>query len=216
MPEVSLEKIFSAVTHDLRQPLQALVLYLDALDRRTEREDARQILGKARAAADALSDQLDALSLHSKLSRLDISAHRESVTAQDIANAVLKVTGDTPLALTLPTPDARLKTDLSMISQILRALTENALRHGGGTAALEIKPENSGLVARVSDHGAGIPPQDRERAFQPFVKLQAGGEGLGLGLSNAAALAALLGATIEIEDNPGGGAVFTLRLPSSV
>jgi signal transduction histidine kinase len=211
MCEKSAEAALSAVTHDLRQPLQAVLLYLDALDRRTEREDARAILGKARLAANALSEQLNALSLYSRLKRNELKPFVETVSMRDVGESAAR----DGVALVLSEPERQLETDPNLLSQALRALAENVLRHGGGSGALEITTEGGDTLFVVRDNGKGVPQADRTRAFAPFVKLEAGGEGLGLGLSNAQALANVLGGVIIVYDNPGGGAVFTLRLPAS-
>lgn len=210
MGAVSQNDALSAITHDLRQPLHAVLLYLDALDRRTEREDARDILGKARAAAGALSDQLNALTLYNRLSRQDIKPHLEAVDVRDIAASVLKAA---PTIAIDPPAAQEIETDAALLTQILTALATNALTHGSGAAKLEFDQDGDDIVFRIRDQGAGIPLEDRARVFDPFVKLQSGGDGLGLGLTNAAQLAALLGARIEIEDAPSGGASVSLYCP---
>lgn len=211
MSAASLTDTLSAITHDLRQPLHAVLLYLDALDRRTEREDARDILSKARAAAGALSDQLNALTLHNRLNRREVVPNIESVDACDLAETLL---GAAPtITIEPPAPIDGFETDPALLAHILTALIANALTHGGGGAKLKIEQSGEDIVFRVSDQGAGIPREDRGRVFNPFVKLQSGGDGLGLGLANAAGLAALLGARIDIDDAPLGGACVSLHCP---
>jgi signal transduction histidine kinase len=213
MSAASLHDTLSAITHDLRQPLHAVLLYLDALDRRTEREDARDILSKARAAASALSDQLSALTLHNRLNRQEVEPYFEAVDVRDVAASVSKAASAQANIVDPPASIHDVETDAALLVQILTALIANALAHGGGAANLEFEQSGDDIAFRVSDQGAGIPLKDRGRVFDPFVKLQSGGDGLGLGLTNGAQLAALLGARIDIEDAPSGGACVSLYCP---
>jgi signal transduction histidine kinase len=68
------------------------------------------------------------------------------------------------------------------------------------------------VILSVADHGAGVPPSDREKVFLPFYSTKPGGAGFGLAI--VARIADLHGGTVEVSDGPGGGAVFTLRLPA--
>jgi signal transduction histidine kinase len=76
----------------------------------------------------------------------------------------------------------------------------------------------------VADEGSGIPPEDRERVFEPFERLtpsprrgqlprRRGADGSGLGLAIARTLTERMGGSIRLGDAPGGGAVFTVSLP---
>ena len=67
----------------------------------------------------------------------------------------------------------------------------------------------------IADHGSGIPEQDRPRIFERFWRGRAAqGQGAGLGLAIVAQVAAAHGGSVEVEETPGGGATFTLRLQS--
>lgn len=77
---------------------------------------------------------------------------------------------------------------------------------GGGPETLQI---------RIVDHGPGVPPERRETMFAPFQRLgdAPAGAGLGLGLAVARGLAEAVGATIEVDDTPGGGLTMVVSVP---
>jgi two-component system sensor histidine kinase KdpD len=84
-----------------------------------------------------------------------------------------------------------------------------------------MRGEGEWIAIAVADRGRGVPPAERERIFEPFYR-PAGGSpdgaragGAGLGLAIARRLAQAQGGTLTYEDRPGGGSVFTLRLPAA-
>ena len=111
--------------------------------------------------------------------------------------------------------------DWSALQRILGNIASSAVKFtpdGGSVGFSASYDRESGCVAfAVADSGIGIAVQDRERVFERFVQLDSslGREyhGSGLGLSLARDLAVELGASIEVDDAPGGGAVFTVYVP---
>lgn len=74
--------------------------------------------------------------------------------------------------------------------------------------------EGNRVVVEIADNGAGVPPQDRLRIFEPFVTTKAVGEGTGLGLFVSRNIVRELGGDIEVDERPGGGARFRVALPA--
>jgi signal transduction histidine kinase len=92
-------------------------------------------------------------------------------------------------------------------------LLENAARHGldGGEVRVTLR-DGDGPELLVEDDGPGIPDADRERIFEPFVRLGDDGDGSGLGLALVIQQADHHGATVEVDSSPDlGGARFTVR-----
>jgi two-component system sensor histidine kinase MtrB len=93
----------------------------------------------------------------------------------------------------------------------------NAIKHGGeGPVELSIGVLGPNLILQVRDHGPGIPPDALEHIFERFYKADKArvrSEGSGLGLSIAYENAHIHGGELTGANHPGGGAVFTLRLP---
>jgi len=110
--------------------------------------------------------------------------------------------------------------DRDWVEQVVWALLDNALRHGGGPVEVHLAPvaDAAGatrLHTTVRDHGPGIAPEDRERAFERFTRLAPGtAEGSGLGLSVARGLVEAMGGRLWLADVEGKGAAFTFSLPA--
>ena len=103
--------------------------------------------------------------------------------------------------------------DGDRVLQIVGNLLDNALRWTGeGTPVAVTVSTVAGFAdVVVADRGPGVPPEQREAIFRPFVTNHESGPGLGL--SVAAELATAMGGRLLVDDRPGGGALFTLRLP---
>ncbi len=102
------------------------------------------------------------------------------------------------------------------LGQVVRNLLDNAVRHARSRVTVELHPAGPGggeVVLVVSDDGPGIPPEERERVFERFVRLDearardAGGSGLGLAIVRSVVEAH--GGSVTVQD----GARFVVRLP---
>jgi signal transduction histidine kinase len=110
-----------------------------------------------------------------------------------------------------------IRTDRMAVEQILSNLVDNALKYlrNGVPGRIEVRAEETPLVHRISviDNGRGIGPADRERVFDLFRRAGVQDKpGEGIGLAHARGLARRIGGTIQLDDAPGGGSVFTLVL----
>ena len=109
--------------------------------------------------------------------------------------------------------------DRDRLLQVMLILLDNAIRHSpaGGVITVQGARERDAAVVSVSDQGSGVPRADRQRIFEPFARAAgaraARGERAGLGLAIARAIVERHGGTIAVDDAPGGGARFTVRLP---
>ncbi|MGH7278593.1 MAG: sensor histidine kinase, partial [Candidatus Rokuibacteriota bacterium] len=103
----------------------------------------------------------------------------------------------------------------SQVDQVFLNLLANAAQaiHGQGTITIETRAENGAAVVSVADTGPGIPAEILGRVFDPFFTTKPVGEGTGLGLSISYELVKKHRGEITAASAPGGGAVFTVRLP---
>jgi K+-sensing histidine kinase KdpD len=96
---------------------------------------------------------------------------------------------------------------------------DNAARYARTTVSASVQENGPWVVVTVGDDGPGIPPDDRERVFERFARLQEGRSrdqgGTGLGLALSRRVAESHGGRIQVESSPLGGAAFVVSLPSS-
>jgi two-component system, NtrC family, sensor kinase len=103
--------------------------------------------------------------------------------------------------------------DALRLEQALRNLIDNAVQAAHSRVRVEAVPDAEGLQISVGDDGPGVPAQERRRVFDPFYTTKAVGQGTGLGLSVASAVAEDHGGRLILEDDPLGGARFILTVP---
>lgn len=107
-----------------------------------------------------------------------------------------------------------------LLRRLIRNLLENARRYSSGEISLTLAQTGTGAqqraVIRVNDRGPGVPPDQRERIFEPFYRLRGASEhegGVGLGLALVKSITERHGGTVRCEARPGGGASFIVELP---
>ena len=121
-------------------------------------------------------------------------------------------------ALDAPTGAMTMSADRSRLRQALNNLVGNAIKYApiGTPITVSAARRNGIFRISVSDHGPGIPPEERGHMFEKFFRGSGVGAtpGAGLGLSIARSLVVLHGGTVDYEDTPGGGSTFVVRLPA--
>jgi two-component system sensor histidine kinase MtrB len=103
--------------------------------------------------------------------------------------------------------------DRLRIEQALGNLVDNAFRHGRGPITLTAGARNSSVELHVLDEGLGMPPEFRDRAFEPFSRAAPSGDGSGLGLAIVETIARAHDGTVGAKVRPDGGADVWIRLP---
>ena len=103
-----------------------------------------------------------------------------------------------------------------LLRRAVRNLLENARRYSNGEITVIVRRMGTMAEVRVCDRGPGVPPDQRERIFEPFYRLPGASEragGVGLGLALVRSIASRHHGSVHCEDHTGGGACFVLRLP---
>lgn len=212
----SQKQISADIAHDLRTPMQRLRLRLDGL------ANAGDLPAKAKAEIDSASEIADDLmeTFHALLRIAQIEAgqpsgRRFAATAlapiltriEDAYGAVAEENGQT-LRFSILAPDAMVQGDQRLLTQMIANLVENALRHSpAGTQINVLLSQDEGQVAlEVADNGPGIPPDERDKVFRRFYRLEKSRTtpGNGLGLSLVRAISDLHSADIQLADNHPG------------
>lgn len=219
-------EFLSALSHEVRTPLNAILGLGDLLGRAplapADRERLELMRANAARLSDMLRDTLDLARLASgdfelEPGLVDLRETLESECARHAAPAAEK-----GLSMTLeadPALPARWIGDGPRIARMAGALIDNALRftrHGGVTLSLAPR-QDGGVVLAVRDTGPGVARDIRAAMFAPFA--QGDGSptrrigGLGQGLALVKGLATAMGGEITLSDAPGGGAEFRIGLP---
>lgn len=204
-------RFLAVASHDMRQPLHALTLYLSALERRVDTPEARDIVAKMESATRSMVGMFAMLL---DLARIQAGVVEPALKIVPLQEAFDRVVAQYPDSAVEVTPTTlSIRTDPLLLDRILQNLVSNALRHGGGKARISVAPRGSADII-VEDNGPGIAPEDHERVFDEFVRLDSHrAEGLGLGLAIVKRIADLLKMPIRVESSPGAGARFIVTAP---
>jgi len=239
-------RFVAAASHELRTPIAMIRGTAEVIQREGPGGDEVDAL-----AADIVAESDRLAGLVTDLSDLALAEARPPApaTAVDLvalatdvahrAEPMARAAGQTLVAEQPPAPSdggshraIAAHADRTRVVQVALILIDNAVRHtpAGGTVRIDARPVDRHRVElSVSDEGPGIPPDQRERVFEPFARLSraegragdpggtgggsAGGTGgSGLGLAIARSLVTAMHGAIRVEDAPGGGARFVVTL----
>lgn len=213
-----------AIAHDLKSPLNRAYMQLqEAAEEETAAQTSTK-LKRAQAEMETLGGVLDTVL---RISRIETSDDTSGFTSfsgallvRDLAQTfepVLDAAGQRLSWREVPAEGEMLFGDRRMVQQMLVNLIENASRHAGPGAVVDlaVRSENGATLVVVADDGPGIPPEKREEVFQPFRRLNVsrGTPGAGLGLALVKAVASRHQAKVALDDNRPGLRV-TVSFPS--
>jgi signal transduction histidine kinase len=220
--------LLSMLSHELRSPLQSLLLNVEACLRRLRQPDGTlpegwlpEKLLRQRQMAGRLELLIDTFLDVGQIAAGQLRFEPEEVDLAELTGDVIRRVGDDLAWARCPcTMDLRPgvigRWDRLQLDLVVANLLSNAIKYGAG-APVEVAVWGTGETGhlRVTDHGPGIPRADQERIFDKFVRLPSrshtGGFGLGLWIVRHIVHAA--GGTIEVKSEPGRGASFTVSLP---
>jgi two-component system, OmpR family, sensor histidine kinase KdpD len=215
--------LFSSVTHDLRTPLASIKASVTSMlgDGVHDAEQQRELLETVLEETDRLNRLVGNIVDLARIRAGALLPAREPTAIEDVIESVLHRMKRTLAGVSLRTmirpdlPDVML--DPVQIDQVLTNVLENAVRFSPpkGDVLVAVAAWRDGVQVRVGDQGPGIPPEERERVFEPFYQRATGagrgGTGLGLAISRAIVLAH--GGRIRIEGSPSGGTAVVFELP---
>ncbi|CAO3430587.1 PAS domain-containing hybrid sensor histidine kinase/response regulator [Azospirillum doebereinerae] len=216
-------KFLAAASHDLRQPLQALLLFVDVLKPHVQGSRGESALMHLARGLDALKDLLDSLLDMSRLDAGIVEPSVEDVPLQPlfehIAASYRPVAAARGLDLRVEACRGTARSDRTLLTRMVRNLVENALRYTeAGRIDIECRRAGNRLLIEVRDTGIGIPPDHLERIWEEFHQVgnpeRDRNRGLGLGLAIVRRLSLLLDHPVGVRSVPGKGTAFTLTLPA--
>jgi signal transduction histidine kinase len=198
--------------HELRTPLAILRTQIDMI---ADRDVAGPLRHDVESMTRLVNQLLDISELETFIVGEEEIADIVAIAAEVAAFlAPLALSQRKTVALTGARRPVRVRGDGDALARAVRNLVENALAHTAPGTTVEIAVGNEGVI-RVMDRGPGVPKVDREHIFQRFWRRdRRSGGNAGLGLAIVARIAQMHGATVDVAERPGGGAVFSIRFPA--
>lgn len=199
--------MLASLPHDLRAPLTRLRLRLALLDEETRaglQRDADDIDHIAQQFIDYLRGVWGDENRHTPVVLLALLEAR----AAHYRQLGYRVTAHGDAALSMPA-------DVEALKRLLDNLIDNALRYGAEPVELSVNQHTAGIRITVRDYGPGIPPEEAQRALQPFTRLESARSGsghCGLGLAIVERIARSHAGTLALESPPDGGLRVSLVL----
>jgi len=211
----------AAASHDLRQPVHAMGLFLESLRQRLTDRENRALLNYLESAFQGLRGMLNEMLDISRLDAEVVKVHTRTFAARDLleklAQEYAPLATQKGLRFRCVIRDTLVFSDPSQLERILRNLLDNALKYTRrGGILLTCRQRGEHVLLQVYDTGRGIPQQRLDEVFLEFTQIgnpeRDASQGLGLGLAIVERLTGLLGHEISVRSRVGHGSVFSLRL----
>lgn len=215
-------RFLAAASHDLRQPVHALGLFIAQLDEARDPTERQYIVEKIAASSTAVSELLEALLDISKLDAGSVELQRAEFPLQPVLERI-----EHSFALAAQAKGLRLRvrptrmhvaTDPVLLERIVLNLAANAVyytRTGG--VLIGVRRRGGRAAIEVWDTGVGIAREEHMRIFDEFYRLPGAGndspKGLGLGLAIVDRLARILGLPVSVASEAGRGSKFAVSVP---
>lgn len=217
-------RFLASASHDLRQPVHALGMFVSALERLSMTPEMRETVAHIEESTQAMEkllnsmldiSRLDAGVVEPRLQVFPINAMIERICGEWLADAAAK-----GLTLRICRSSAHVESDPLLLERIIRNLVSNAVRYThDGKVLVGCRRVGGMLQVEVWDTGQGISSTEHERIFEEFYQVgnqeRDRSQGLGLGLSIVRRLSDLLGHPVTFESTPNEGTVFRVQVPSA-
>lgn len=215
-------RFLAAASHDLRQPLNSAVLFLESIEEERMIEGDRDLLHRARLAVASLNNllgtlldvaRLDSGGIEPQLSDFPVSALLEHLGPE--FKAVARSAG---IDLRIMRSRSWIRTDLRLLETVLRNLISNAIRYTPkGRVLVGCRRRREGLMVCVYDTGVGIDQKHLDAIFEPYYQVQGSARrdtvGIGLGLSIVGRISQVLSFERIVRSQPGKGSLFAVVVP---
>ncbi len=212
----------AAASHDLRQPLHAMGLFMESLNNQLTTGSQHQLFKHIQTAHSAMEQMFEALL---EISRLEtggvkpvLSHFQLRPVIDDLVTSISEQAQQKGISIKVHHCDAVIHTDSVLLGTILRNLLTNAVKYteqGGIEICGQI--QEGSIRLSIKDSGLGIPADKHQLIFSEYHQLanpeRDREKGLGLGLAVVKRTTALLGLPLELDSTPGVGSEFSLQIP---
>jgi signal transduction histidine kinase len=215
-------QFLAAASHDLRQPLYALSLFSASLRELTLDAEGRNVVARIQDSIAVMESLFDGLLDVSRLEAGVVEVHISDISVDALFDRLSQVfhpiATDRGLDLRFRSDGEWVRSDSTLLEQVLSNLLSNAMRHTSrGGVLVAARPRGEEVRLEIWDTGIGIGQADLERIFEEFVQVhnpqRDRRKGLGLGLSIARRAAALIGSSIDVRSREGKGSRFMVAQP---
>lgn len=216
--------LFDSLSHELRTPIAAMMSASEALlEEKTSNQlqVQRDLSNEIHTGAERLNRLIENLLNMARLESGRITPALDWCDVNDLVNAAVRKLSDElsnhMVTIDVPNDMPLVKMDFALMEQVITNLLHNACLYTPAGTKVEVRAfvEDDNCVIVLSDNGAGFPTDALPRVFEKFYRVpgsMAGGTGLGLSIVRGFVEAHR--GTIQVENREGGGARFTIRLPS--
>lgn len=220
----SKNRFLAAASHDLRQPLHALTMFLGTLTFHVTTDDAKRLLGRVKETVHVLEEQFNSLLDLSRFDAgaviADIKPFRLDTHIERLIDEIRPIAAAKQLEIAAAVCPAIARSDPLLIARVLRNLLDNAVKYTAtGTVSVRVTEQPDSFLVEVDDTGPGIAPDQQTRIFDEYVQLTNPGRqrqrGVGLGLAIVKRIDQLLGLKLTLRSAAGAGANFSFTVPAA-
>ncbi len=217
------DSFIATASHDLRQPLHALGLFLGSLEGHVHTEKGRSTLKDAVQCSDNLgslfNSMLDLSRLDAGIVTVEKNHFRLTPLLQELEQEFLVKAHEKSIELKLNLSDCTVYTDSILLSRVIRNIVENALLHSGAeTITISCSMKGARQQIEIEDNGHGIAKMEQEKIFNEYYQINSkpdgNTKGLGLGLSIVKRLSDLMGIDIAMQSDSQSYTRFTMGIES--
>ncbi|EHK55544.1 ATP-binding protein [Allomesorhizobium alhagi] len=198
--------MLAALSHDLRSPLTAMRLRIEMLDETEDSVRLKSLVEEMQAMVEATLEYARGVAKAEPEATVDLAALLADIVG-DVGGDRANLTPSQPMPVTIR-PHA--------LNRALRNLIDNAVRYGD-VANVTLTQEPGTVIITIADTGPGLPKDQLEAVFEPFVRLEGSRNrdtgGVGLGLALARTIVQAHGGTVLLRNRAGGGLDAMVRLP---
>ncbi|MDA3880444.1 MAG: ATP-binding protein [Prolixibacteraceae bacterium] len=206
------------ISHEIRTPLNIIIGFSDMVAQTNDPEEQLEFNKVIRENSNSMLKIVNDIVDFSKIETNTFTLNQSKFKLKEITDTIEKKSkkwiDGKPVSVKIGQMDCELETDKDRFEQILGNLIENAVKFTHeGEVILEIEQNQSFLHFRIKDTGIGIAPEEQEKIFDRFYKVDEFSCGAGLGLSISKSIAQDMGGDISVKSELGKGSGFEFKLP---